>query len=117
MQFRHIIIPTFVTPAISSLPNLNPFDSTIKWLASAVTRIALSQRTVMIDRVLAEDLAEIFEVDASEIPADVGGILDFIVKYIDDHSEEGVPFLSYRLQVVAGRLYDMMEKMIANLDG
>lgn len=115
--FLHITIPTSAMSAPNQLPNLNPFDSMTKWLANAVTRIALSRRTVMIDRALAEDLAAIFEVRVEEIPCDVSGLVAFINGYISKHAEEEtIEFLKFRLQVVAGRLHDMLEKMVSQFD-
>jgi hypothetical protein len=118
MPFRRIIIPTFATPAANQLPNLNPLDSTIKWLASAVTRLALSRRTVMIDRALAEDLAAAFEVDVEKIPLDISGAVDFVCDYVSAHAkQENLMSLKFRLQVVSGRLYDMIAKMASSFDG
>lgn len=118
MPFRHIIIPTFVTPAINSLPKLNPLDSMINWLANAVIRIALSRITVMIDRALAEDLAAAFEVRVEDMPTDISGVIDFIYDYVSHHSElESIGLLTYRLQVISGRLVDLAEKMTSSFDG
>lgn len=116
MQFRRIIIPTFAIPAANQSPKLNPFDSTIKWLGSAVTRLALRQRTVMIDRALAEDLATAFEVPVREIPTDIRGVADFIVDYVQKHAErESFAQLNFRLQVVSGKLCDLIDKMASGI--
>jgi hypothetical protein len=118
MPFLRIIIPTFAIPVASQLPKPNPLDSTIRWLVSAVTRLALSRRTVMIDRALAEDLAAAFEVGVEQLPLDISGVIDFICDYSLKHSETESPeLLKYRLQVVSGRLCDLIEKMASGLDG
>jgi hypothetical protein len=116
MQFHHIIFQTYAIPVTRSLPKPSPLDSMKKWLAGGVTRIVLSFGTALIDRALAEDLAAIFEVKVSEIPSDASGIVEFICNYVDEHSDHGVDILMYRLQIVAGRLHDMMEGMIASYD-
>lgn len=116
MPFHHIIFPTYAIPVTRLLPKPSPLDLMKKWLAGGVTRIVLSFGTALIDRALAEDLAAIFEVKVSEIPSDASSIVDFICKYVDEHSDHGIDILMYRLQVVAGRLHDMMESMIASYD-
>lgn len=71
----------------------------------------------MIDRALAEDLAEIFEVDVEQIPCEITEIMNFLLDYISKYADlEGLNSLRYRLQVVAGRLYDLMEKMTSSLE-
>lgn len=116
MQFHHIIFPTYAMPAINSLPKPSPLESLARWLARSVTRIVLSQGMTVIDRALAEDLAGIFDVEVSEIPSSSNEIVDFICKYINDHADHGVDILMYRLQIVSGRLHDLMEKMITAYD-
>ena len=116
MQFHHIIFPTHAMPAINSLPKPSPLESLARWLGGSVTRIVLSHGTIVIDRALAEDLASVFDVTVDELPLDATGIVGFIHNYVNNHSEHGIDILMYRLQVVAGRLYDMMEKMIASYD-
>lgn len=108
---RHIIIPTYAMSAINSLPKHNPLDSTVNWLVAAVTQIALSKRSLMIDRALAEDFAEIFEVKVSEIPTDIMFFIDFLESYVRRHAGEGLPMLKFRLQVISGRLYDLIASM------
>lgn len=72
----------------------------------------------MIDRVLAEDLAAIFEVEVDEVPTDVSGLVEFLTNYINHYAEdEGVTFLSFRLQVVAERLHEMIGRMASQFDG
>lgn len=116
--FHLTIIPTFATPVASQSPKPSLLDSTIRWLVSAVTRLALSRRTVMIDRALAEDLAAAFEVDIQEVPLDISGVIDFVCDYAAKHAEtETVALLTYRLQVVSGRLCDLIDKMNASPNG
>lgn len=72
----------------------------------------------MIDRALAEDLASVFEVQVEEIPLDISELVGFIEDYIRHHAEEeGVFLLTFRLQVVAERLHDMLGRMASRLDG
>lgn len=109
MQFRHIIIPTYVMPAINSLPKPSPLDSTQRWLVAAVTLLVLNHKTTMIDRALAEDLASAFEVEVSEIPSDITEIMDFIYRYSRDYLKYGsVNDLMHRLNMVAQRLQILM---------
>jgi hypothetical protein len=72
----------------------------------------------MIDRALAEDLAAAFEVDVKEVPLDISGVIDFVCDYSLRHAEaEGLELVRYRLQVVSGRLCDLIEKMASGLYG
>ena len=82
MQYRHIIIPTSALSAINSLPKPSPFDLIAKLWADAVIRLALFQKTTMIDRALAEDLSRIFGIDVKEVPETVGEIGGFVRDHI-----------------------------------
>lgn len=117
MQFRHIIIPMFATPAINSLPKLNPLGWIQRSLAVAVITIALSHGTTMIDRALAEDLAVAFEVGIDEIPTDINEVVKFIRAYMAKHLEhESSTELIFRLHAVSQRLQAMIINMSESPD-
>lgn len=117
MRFRHIIIPTSAMPAINSLPKPSPLELIQRSLVAAVTLLVLSQKTTVIDRILAEDLAAVFEVSVDEIPSDVTGAVAFIYDYMDRHLEhESTPELMYRLQVISQRLRAMMIRLAQSIE-
>jgi hypothetical protein len=104
--FHRTTIPTNAMPAANSLPNLNPFASTQKWLETAVTLIVLSQGTTMIDRLMAEDFAEAFQIAVEEIPETMEEMLDFVRDYIVEHLANGssVGELTQRLEYAVHKL-------------
>lgn len=116
MRFLPIIIQTHAIPAANSLPKLSLLDLTRRWLGENVIRLALTQRTMMIDRALAEDLAAIFDVDINEIPSGVKEIDGFIRSYMAKHTEhESVPELLYRLGTISQKLQNMLVDLNENL--
>jgi hypothetical protein len=106
MLFRRTTIPTSAMPAANSLPNLNPFASTQRWLETAATLIVLSQGTTMIDRLMAEDFAEAFQIAVEEIPETIEEMLDFVRDYIVQHLANGssVSELTQRLEYAVQKL-------------
>jgi hypothetical protein len=99
-------------PAANSLPNPNPFGYIQKWLESAVILIAMSQRTMMIDRALAEDLADAFQTDISNIPDTIEEMIVFVREYIKSHLENGsIVGLTARLQYAVQRLNQIIVGM------
>ena len=119
MQYPHIIMLTHAIPAKSLLPKPSPLDLMKKWLAVAVTLIVLSQRTTMIDRFLAEDLAAAFDVPVGEIPCGTDGVMDFVCTYMENFlsdEENSVPDVMDRLQTVAGRLEGIIARLARFLD-
>lgn len=113
MLFRHTTIPTSAMPAANSLPNLNPFAFIQSWLETAVTLIVLSQGTMMIDRILAEDFAEAFQTGVEEIPHTIEDMLDFVRDYIIQHLKDGCPTnqLTAKLEYAVLRLNQIVEDM------
>ena len=93
-------------PAANSLPNPNPFAFIQNWLENAVILAALSQKTMMIDRLMAEDLAAAFQIGIGEIPQTIEEMVEFIRQYIKGHLSSGcsVGELTEKLQYAVFRL-------------
>lgn len=87
-QYHHIIIPTNALSAINSLPKPSPLDWIAKWWADAVIHLVWSQKTTMIDRALAEDLAQVFGVSVEDIPDSIGEIREFVSNYVMSRVDE-----------------------------
>ena len=117
-QFRHIIIPTTALSAINSLPKLNPSELIAKWLGDAVIHLVWTQRTTMIDRALAEDLAAVFRVSVRELPDDIVNLRDFIREYVDKLlGQESLDDVITDLQGVTHNLNFLISSMVQSING
>jgi hypothetical protein len=114
MLFRHTTIPTTALPAANSLPNPNPFVFIQNWLENAVILVVLKHKTMTIDRLMAEDFAEAFQIGIEEIPDDIEDMLEFVRQYIVKNLAEGsMSKLTAKLQYAVHRL----NQIILSIDG
>lgn len=106
-------IPTSVLCAINPSPKVNLFDLTGRLWADAAIQLALSRNTKMIDRALAEDLAEAFEVSVKDLPDDITKIGRFVRGHIAQILlEDGLSAAIERLHLITHSLNSLVVNMV-----